>query len=62
MNRRDFQKGQVLKVKKDHPDFPGVTGVFEFMGGPDKDVIVLTIEDTPTRMVNIAVDPVDIEM
>jgi hypothetical protein len=35
-------KGEKYKVKSGHPFWSGREGIFEFMGGPDHDIVVLS--------------------
>lgn len=39
-----FVKGQLLLINHDHPHHGGKTGIFQFMGGPDADVVVMIDE------------------
>jgi len=38
-------RGKMVRVRINHPHFPGKIGIFQFMGGPRGDVIVLAEPD-----------------
>jgi hypothetical protein len=39
-----YRPNQKLVVRANHPSHPDRTGYFEFLGGPDQDVVVLRVE------------------
>ncbi len=53
--------GKQYKVKSDHKFWPGFVGVFEFLGGPEANVVVLCIKETKYSKEYACVDIKDIE-
>lgn len=49
MGKRNFNIGQQYKVASDHPFHPGRVGVFEFMAGIDKTMVIMSDPATSTR-------------
>jgi hypothetical protein len=55
--------GDLYKIRDDHPYWPGRLGTFEFMGGPDRDVVVLSrpLENPDQRWKSyMSVKPMDV--
>lgn len=43
----EFTLNQTLEISRDHKFLPGKVGVFQFMTGPESEVVVLKDLDSP---------------
>lgn len=48
----------MVKVEEDHPYHSGRIGIFEFYGGPDEDVAVLSDPEHPTVLFAVGINDV----
>lgn len=55
-----FQKNELLKVRDDHPFHAGKIGKFDFMGGPEADVLIMEVDRNHNSVTLIGVDPADV--
>lgn len=54
----DFIPGGIYMVRHDHPHHPGRFGKFQFLGGPERDVVVLSRPDDDSNLFAVGLQDV----